>query len=320
MVDLKQKNSVIFGLRGGNKDFLLAQRTLLQSIIDQLEEIHGLTYQHEPFNCNLYWTDLLDSNSTVANTTVVDFTTQMKALLIEARSDVEDLLVKVRENQYKHETNYDEIYKAITIIMDQALKQWGNYIKLILIPYTDHTASDLDLYALDSNVFDTEMTASDSVQDAIDNSTLVDHSRFYYDSNTEETVYRKTHIGNMNMQSLRTFKRVIESLRGVWPRASVTLAKMNGKYAGHDMIGSADAPVEEIASQFSQFLNYIGSLTAVASNVATQLDEYIAAARPSSDDGVISYSTDDFKNSVTGMSKYFDGDESTVDAHQLHLI
>lgn len=317
-MSLLQEMSVIFGLRGGNKDFLVAQRTILQSLIDQVEEIRGLCYQHEPFNCDLYWTDLYDSNATVSGTSVVDFSNDIKTLLVEARSDIENLIIKVREFKHEHVTNYSDVYKAANIIMDQALKQWANYTKLILIPYTDHSAdsNDLSLFAVDSNVLSSSMTASDAVQAALDAGSMVDHARFHFDSNTDPdtTVYRKTHVGNMNMQSLRTYKRIIESLKGVWPRASVSLAKMNGKYAGSDMT-SAGAPITAVSTKFSEFLNYIGSLTAVGSYLVTEADEYMEAARPTSDDSVISFSTDSLKSAIKGFASYFDGSTATVDAN-----
>lgn len=316
-MSLLQEMSVIFGLRGGNKDFLVAQRTILQSLIDQVEEIRGLCYQHEPFNCDLYWTDLYDSNATVSGTSVVDFSNDIKTLLVEARADIENLIIKVREFKHEHVTNYSDVYKAANIIMDQALKQWANYTKLILIPYTDHTAdsNDLSLFAVDSNVLSSSMNASDAVQAALDDGSMVNHARFHYDSNiSAETVYRKTHVGNMNMQSLRTYKRIIESLKGVWPRASVSLAKMNGKYAGSDMT-SAGAPITAVSTKFSEFLNYIGSLTAVGSYLVTEADEYMEAARPTSDDSVISFSTDSLKSAIKGFAAYFDGSTATVDAN-----
>lgn len=309
---LFQENAVIFGLRGGNMDFLKAQRVVLQSIIDQVEEVRGLSYQHEPFSCDLYWTSLTDSNDTVGSTSVVDFSDDLKALLIEARTDIENLMVSVRRHDYAHNTNFEDVYKSATVIMNQALKQFSNYVKLVLTPYTDHAAdsNDLSLFPLDSNVFSSPMASQVAVQDALDASTLVAHSRYYYSEADSNTFYRKSHIGNMNMQSLRTFKRIVESLKGIWPRASVILAQMNGKYAGSDMVGTA-SPIQSVAIEFSEFLNYVGSLTAVGSHLATELDEYIEAARAPTD-GDINYTTGYVKTAIQGFASYFDGDESTV--------
>lgn len=304
----------IFALRGGNIDFLTANRVVLQSLIDKIEEIKGYTYEHCPFDVDLYWTSLTDSNATVSGTSVVEFSDEMKTLLIEARTDMEGLLVRARRHQYADSTNYSDVYKAATAIMDQALKQYSNYVTLVLTPYCDHDSNDLSaLFTLDSNILSSSMTATDAVTAAIADGTLVDHARYYYSEEDSNTVYRKAHIGNMNMQSLRTFKRIIESLKGAWPRSSVVLASMNGKYAGSDMTGTS-SPVQSVSTGFSDYLNYLGSISAVGAYVATQVDEYIEASR-SSDDGDINFTTAYVKDSVLGFSKYFDGDTSTVDSN-----
>lgn len=308
----------IFDLRGGNIDYLSANRVILQAIIDKLEEIYGYTYNHDPFDCDLYWTSLTDSNSVISGTSIPEFTTQLKTLLIEARSDLETLLVSVRQNKYGRDsnntTNYSDIMKSACIIMDQALKQYSNYIKLVLTPYTDHDSNDISsLFSVDSNVFSTSMTAVEAVKAAVADGSIVDHARYYFSEADSNTFYRKSHIGNMNMQSLRTFKRIVNGMGDVWPRASVVLAAMNGKYAGSDMSGSS-SPVQSLSTEFSEYLNYLGSLGAVAAYLSVQIDEYVEASR-SSTDGDINYTTAFVKSAIDGFSKYFDGDTSTVDSN-----
>lgn len=310
-MSLFAETAQIFDLRGGNIDFLTANRVILQCIIDKLEEINGYTSSHDPFDCDLYWTSSTDSNATVSGTSIPDFTSDLKTLLIEARTDIEGLLVRARRHKYGDTTNYSDLYKSACIIMDQALKQYSNYITVILLPYTSHDSNDLSaLFTVDSNVFSSTMTAVDAVIAARD-SDLVAHERYHVDDDSN-THYRKSHIGNMNMQSLRTFKRIIEGLGDVWPRASVVLASMNAKYAGADMTGSS-SPVQNLSTEFSQFLNYLGSLSAVGAYLDTQIEEYIEASR-SGDDADINYTTDYVKSAVLGFSTYFDGDVSTYDS------
>lgn len=299
----------VFQLRGGNFDFISSMRVKIQAMIDQVDQIKNLSEDHIPFNLPLYWTNQGDSNSFIPETAIPDFADDMKALLVEARDKLNEHSATIRQARSQDITDYSALYQKASKEMKAVHQQYKNFINAIFVPWMDHDSSevtpgDLIPHELDTNVMSTVMTTCGKLRAA---TSISAHSRFY--DNGSEVVYRKTHIGNLNAQSLRTFKRMVELLGAPFDRTSVVLAGMTSKYAGSDMSGSASA-LATISGKFSDLLDFVGSLKSAAQSVTTEFDEYEEESRNSTD-GDINAPTSLLKSQLKTYASYFDGVHNT---------
>lgn len=121
--------------------------------------------------------------------------------------------------------------------------------------------------------------------------------------------HRNTHLANMNIQELRTLRRIVQHLSEHWNVASITLADKMAKFAASDL-ASSTMGLSNATSKFSDMLGSISKMQAVGEAFVGKLEEWIDIARD--EDGNPTYTTDSFKTAIDEYTRYFDGKRTTV--------
>ena len=322
----------IFDLVGGNIAFLDSIAVMMASCIDKFESIKTLTDGHSPFENNLYWTDGQKETSALERTSLKAFAdsfVQFAELMIVK---VYELKVDVRKMRFTDVTDYDRMYKRATAYVYEFFGQYSDTVRASLSAFTTHTAAEAD--AILKHVLSTEVLASDvfenlgfknmraaslasneSATPVYDLNNPNDEAAGYsatqsVDSEGDPVFYhRNTHLANMNIQELRTLRRIVQHLSEHWNVASITLADKMAKFAASDL-ASSTMGLSNATSKFSDMLSSISKMQAVGEAFVGKLEEWIDIARD--EDGNPTYTTDSFKTAIDEYTRYFDGKRSTI--------
>jgi hypothetical protein len=332
----------IFDLVGGNIAFLDSIAVMMASCIDKFESIKTITDGHSPFENNLYWTDGQKESSALPGTSLKAFSDSFVEFAEKMIVKVYELKVDVRKMRFTDVTDYDRMYKRATAYVYEFFGQYSDTVRASLSAFTTHTAADAD--AILKHVLSTEVLGSDvfehlgfknmraatlasnesatpvyELNDPNDpNSGYkfangVDDADGYeqsVDSDNDPIFYhRNTHLANMNIQELRTLRRVVQHLSEHWNVASITLADKMAKFAASDL-ASSTMGLSNATSKFSDMLGSISKMQAVGEAFVGKLEEWIDIARD--EDGNPTYTTDSLKTAIDEYTRYFDGKRSTV--------
>ena len=332
----------IFDLVGGNIAFLDSIAVMMASCIDKFESIKTLTDGHSPFENNLYWTDGQQESSALPGTSLKAFADSFVEFAEKMIVKVYELKVDVRKMRFTDVTDYDRMYKRATAYVYEFFGQYSDTIRASLTAFTTHTAAEAD--AILKHVLSTEVLGSDVFEhigfknmraaSLVSNESAtpvyvlndpndsnsgykfangVDDADGYeqaVDSEDDPIFYhRNTHLANMNIQELRTLRRVVQHLSEHWNVASITLADKMAKFAASDL-ASSTMGLSNATSKFSDMLGSISKMQAVGEAFVGKLEEYIDIARD--EEGNPTYTTDSFKTAIDEYSRYFDGKRSTI--------
>lgn len=323
----------IFDLVGGNIAFLDSIAVMMASCIDKFESIKTLTDGHSPFENNLYWTDGQDEdNGSVPGTSLKAFADSFVEFAEKMIVKVYELKVDVRKMRFTDVTDYDRMYKRATAYVYEFFGQYSDTVRASLTAFTTHTAAEAD--AILKHVLSTEVLGSDVFEHlgfknmraaslvSNESATPVYELNDPNDPNsgysaTQSTdaegdpifYHRNTHLANMNIQELRTLRRVVQHLSEHWNVASITLADKMAKFAASDL-ASSTMGLSNATSKFSDMLSSISKMQAVGEAFVGKLEEWIDIARD--EDGNPTYTTDSFKTAIDEYTRYFDGKRSTI--------
>lgn len=332
----------IFDLVGGNIAFLDSIAVMMASCIDKFESIKTLTDGHSPFENNLYWTDGQQESSALPGTSLKAFADSFVEFAEKMIVKVYELKVDVRKMRFTDVTDYDRMYKRATAYVYEFFGQYSDTVRASLSAFTTHTAAEAD--AILKHVLSTEVLGSDvfehlgfkNMRDATlasnESATPVYELNDPNDPNSgykfangvddadgyEQSVdsendpifyHRNTHLANMNIQELRTLRRVVQHLSEHWNVASITLADKMAKFAASDL-ASSTMGLSNATSKFSDMLGSISKMQAVGEAFVGKLEEWIDIARD--EEGSPTYTTDSFKTAIDEYTRYFDGKRSTI--------
>lgn len=322
----------IFDLVGGNIAFLDSIAVMMASCIDKFESIKTITDKHSPFENNLYWTDGQKESSALEGTSLKAFADSFVEFAEKMIVKVYELKVDVRKMRFTDVTDYDRMYKRATAYVYEFFGQYSDTVRASLSAFTTHTAAEAD--AILKHVLSTEVLGSDVFEHAgfknmraaslasNESATPVyelndpnDPNSGYSDTPSTDAegdpifYHRNTHLANMNIQELRTLRRVVQHLSEHWNVASITLADKMAKFAASDL-ASSTMGLSNATSKFSDMLGSISKMQAVGEAFVGKLEEWIDIARD--EDGNPTYTTDSFKTAIDEYTRYFDGKRSTV--------
>ena len=333
----------IFDLVGGNIAFLDSIAVMMASCIDKFESIKTLTDGHSPFENNLYWTDGQDEdNGSVPGTSLKAFADSFVEFAEKMIVKVYELKVDVRKMRFTDVTDYDRMYKRATAYVYEFFGQYSDTVRATLTAFTTHTAAEaqtilkhvLSTEVLGSDVFEhagfknmraailasnesatpvyvlndpTDATSGYKFANGVDDADGYEQA---VDDEQDPIFYhRNTHLANMNIQELRTLRRVVQHLSEHWNVASITLADKMAKFAASDL-ASSTMGLSNATSKFSDMLGSISKMQAVGEAFVGKLEEWIDIARD--EDGNPTYTTDSFKTAIDEYTRYFDGKRTTV--------
>jgi len=331
----------VFDLVGGNLAYLDSIAVLMASCIDKFESIKTLTDGHSPFDNNLYWTDGQDESSALEGTSLKDFASSFISFAEIMILKVYELKVDVRKMRFTDTTDYDRVYKRASAYTYEFFQQYADTVRASLTAFTSHDSAEAGAilqHVLSTDVCSAEdfthtgfanMRAAASLA-SNESATPVyvlndpnDPTSGY--SATQETdsegdpvfYHRNTHLANMNVQELRTLRRVVQHLSEHWNTASITLADKMAKFSASDL-ASSTMGLSNATSKFSEMLSTISRMQAVGETFVSELEEWIDIARD--EEGNPTYTTDSFKNAINTYTQYFDGKRSTPAASSKDLV
>lgn len=322
----------IFDLVGGNIAFLDSIAVMMASCIDKFESIKTLTDGHSPFENNLYWTDGQDESSALAGTSLKAFADSFVEFAEKMIVKVYELKVDVRKMRFTDVTDYDRMYKRATAYVYEFFGQYSDTVRASLTAFTTHTAEDAEIIlkhvlsteVLGSDVFEhlgfknmraATLASNESATPVYELNVPNDPNSGYSNTQSVDTegdpifYHRNTHLANMNIQELRTLRRIVQHLSEHWNVASITLADKMAKFAASDL-ASSTMGLSNATSKFSDMLGSISKMQAVGEAFVGKLEEWIDIARD--EDGNPTYTTDSFKTAIDEYTRYFDGKRTTV--------
>lgn len=331
----------VFDLVGGNLAYLDSIAVLMASCIDKFESIKTLTDGHSPFDNNLYWTDGQDESSSLEGTSLKDFASSFISFAEIMILKVYELKVDVRKMRFTDTTDYDRVYKRASAYTYEFFQQYADTVRASLTAFTSHSSAEAGAilqHVLSTDVCPAEefthtgfanmrgaasLASNESATPVYELVNSNDPSQGY--SATQQTdsegdpvfYHRNTHLANMNVQELRTLRRVVMHLSEHWNTASITLADKMAKFSASDL-ASSTMGLSNATSKFSDLLSTISRMQAVGETFVSELEEWIDIAR--NEDGNPTYTTDSFKTAIDTYTQYFDGKRTTPAASSKDLV